>query len=86
MPTKDRTIPKSDGPPWFDRIGIDKTCRLVGMCRGMITLTRTDDGTHTLWIYDQPVANGDAVTMRNRYADHLAADPKSAWLEWLYRK
>jgi len=72
---------RDDGPPWFKRIGIDRTCRLVGMCRGMVTLTCADDGTHTLWIYDQPVAIGDATTMRNRYADNMCGD----WLEAYYR-
>jgi hypothetical protein len=68
---KEKFGPEMD---WFDRIGIDKTCQLVAAHSGMINLTRTDDGTHTLWIYDCPIASGDAVTMRNRYADMIKGD------------
>lgn len=67
--------------PWFDKIGIGKTCHFVAMCRGMVVLTRNDDGGHTLWLFNQPVGQGDARTMRARYADFMIGDP----LEWLYR-
>lgn len=51
---------------WFDRIGIDKTCRLVGMCRGMITLTKAGD-VYTLWIYDHPLMTGEMIPVREQY-------------------
>lgn len=74
---------KSDGPAWFDAIGIDKTCRLVGMTHGMVTLTRAlDSDEHTLWLFDAPIERGDPRTMRNRYADYLAGH----WTERLYRE
>lgn len=69
-----------DAPAWFKRIGIDRTCRLVAMCRGMVTLTRTDDGTHTLWLYDAPIASGPAALIRPLYAQYLPDD----WLRHLY--
>lgn len=71
--------------PWLKKLGIDQTCRLVAMCRGMITLTTDPDGWHTLWIYSHPVMTGDATTMRNRYADYLALDPGGEWLVKFYR-
>jgi hypothetical protein len=52
--------------PWLDRIGIDKSCRLVGMCRGMITLTKAHD-IYTLWIYDYPLMTGEMIPVRERY-------------------
>lgn len=51
---------------WLDRIGIDKRCRLVGMCRGMVTLTSAGD-TLTVWIYDHPLRTGASVPMRELY-------------------
>ncbi len=82
-------VGKSDnGPAWFNRIGIDRTCRLVGMYGGIVTLTRTMNDwpldkskTHTVWLYDHPLATGDAATMRNRFADHMPGH----WLEFIYR-
>lgn len=71
-----------DGPAWFNNIGVDKTCRLVGMFQGMVVLTRAmDSDEHTLWLFDFPQATGDARTIRNMYADYLAGD----WLERYYR-
>lgn len=72
---------RDDGPAWVDRLKIGKACHLVGMCRGMITLTRTDDGTHTLWIFDYPLASGPDIIIRTMYADYLKGD----WLEKYYR-
>lgn len=71
-----------DEPPaWYKALGIDKSRRLVGMCRGMITLTAEPDGAHTVWLYDYPIASGDATTMRSLYADHM----RGHWLEKYYR-
>lgn len=53
---------------WLDKLGIDKTCRLVALCRGMIALTAEPDGTHTLWNMGYVIDRGDATTMRARYA------------------
>lgn len=75
---------KDDGPPWLKRIGIDRTCRLVAMCRGMVVLTAVEDGTHTLWLYDWPVAVGGAAMVRREYAKLLALDPRGAWLVKFY--
>jgi len=72
---------KDEGPPWLKRLGIDRTCCLAGMCRGIVTLTATPDGTHTVWLYDYQIASGDAISMRNLYADHMRGD----WLEKYYR-
>lgn len=75
-------MPKRDEfPAWYKRIGIDKTCRLVAMYGGCVVLTKTDDGVHTLWLYDYPIMTGDAASVRNRYADHMPGD----WLEKYYR-
>lgn len=74
---------KTDGPDWFDALGIDKTCRLVGQFQGMVTLTRAmDSDEHTLWLFDHPQATGDRRTIRNLYADYLVGD----WLEKYYRE
>ncbi len=56
---------------WLDRLGIDKRCRLVAMCRGMVTLTVDADGVHTLWIYDHALVTGDDARPRyNLLLDH----------------
>ena len=70
-----------DGPAWLAALGIDRTCRLVAMTGGMVTLTRTDDGEHTLWLFDHPEMVGDAPTVRSAYADYL----RGHWLEGYYR-
>lgn len=57
---------RKDEAPWLNRIGIDKRCRLVGMCRGMVTLT-ADGDTLTVWIYDYPLRTGPSVPMRELY-------------------
>lgn len=67
---------------WLDALGLDKTCRLVGMHCGMVVLTvALDSDEHTLWYFDYPQATGDRRTIRNLYADHMAGD----WLEKYYR-
>lgn len=77
-----------EGPPWFKRLGIDRTCRLVAMCRGMVTLTRTindwqlSEKTHTLWLFDQPLQTGSAVEMRRAFAAYLIGN--DAWLYKFY--
>jgi hypothetical protein len=53
---------------WFDRLGIDRNgVRIVGQVRGMITLTSDPDGVHTLWIFDHPLMEGNAATLRAEY-------------------
>jgi hypothetical protein len=76
-----RMAKSEDGPAWLKRIGIDKTCRLCGQFGGIITLTEAPDGSHTVWLYDHPLATGERTTMRNLYADHMRGD----WLERFYR-
>jgi hypothetical protein len=62
---------------WFGRIGIDRNgVRLVGQVRGMITLTRDEDGVHTLWILDYPLMEGNAATLRAEYQRY-----DQQWLE-----
>lgn len=57
--------------PFFDRIGIDRNgVKLVAHMRGMITLTRDTDGVHTLWIYNHPLEQGNAITMRAKYEEY----------------
>lgn len=79
-------VPKAkddDGPEWLKALGIDRTCRLVGMLQGMVVLTRAmDSDEHTLWLFDFPQATGDRRTIRNLYADYLKGD----WLEKFYRE
>jgi hypothetical protein len=80
--TRVTSIPKrDDGPAWFKRLGIDRTCRLVGMHAGMVTLTHAPDDMHTVWLYDHPLASGDRTAMRTLYADHM----RGHWLEPYYR-
>lgn len=74
---------KDEGPEWLKALGIDKTCRLVGMTHGMVTLTRAmDSDEYTLWLFDKPELVGDRRTVRNAYADYLAGH----WLERYYRE
>jgi hypothetical protein len=44
---------------WLPALAIGKGRHVVGMYQGMVTLTRTDDGQHQLWLYDQMQAEGD---------------------------
>lgn len=62
-----RSVSGRDEAPWLNAIGIDKRCRLVGMCRGMVTLTAAPDGDLTVWIYNHPFATGPSVPMRELY-------------------
>ena len=62
-------MPNAD---WFDRLRIGKDgVELVGATRGMATLTRDADGVHTLWIFDHPLKEGNAVSLRAEYAKYV---------------
>lgn len=66
---------------WFDRLGIDRTCRLVGLHAGMLALTVEPDGTHAIWMLGERILAGDAQTMRNAFADRMG----DHWLAFIYR-
>ena len=53
---------------WLDRLRIDKDGRrLVGMQRGMYTLTADPGGEYIVWFYDKPLYCGAEREARALY-------------------